>query len=71
MSTKEIVSDLWERLPDDVSLQQVAREIEFIAEVRAGFEAWLAAGVKTPILVPSSISGGQMKAIEELVHAFD
>jgi alkanesulfonate monooxygenase SsuD/methylene tetrahydromethanopterin reductase-like flavin-dependent oxidoreductase (luciferase family) len=42
-----------------------------VAEVRAGFEAWLAAGVKTPILVPSSISGGQMKAIEELIGAFD
>jgi hypothetical protein len=42
-----------------------------VAEVREGFEAWLAAGVKTPILVPSSISGGQMKAIEELMRAFD
>ena len=42
-----------------------------VAEVREGFEAWLAAGVKTPILVPSSISGGQMKAIEELMGAFD
>ena len=42
-----------------------------VAEVREGFDAWLAAGVKTPILVPSSISGGQMKAIEELVRAFD
>ncbi len=40
-------------------------------EVRDGFEAWLAAGVKTPILVPSSTSGGQMKALEELVAAFD
>lgn len=39
--------------------------------VRAGFEAWLAAGVKTPILVPSSASGGQMKAIEELLKAFE
>jgi len=42
-----------------------------VAEVREGFEAWLAAGVKTPILVPSSTSGGQLKAIEELVRAFD
>jgi hypothetical protein len=33
-------------------------------------EAWYAAGVKTPILVPSSTSGGQMKAIEELLTAF-
>ncbi|MBI2964496.1 MAG: LLM class flavin-dependent oxidoreductase [Deltaproteobacteria bacterium] len=40
------------------------------AEVREGFEAWVAAGVKTPILVPSSTSGGQMKAIEELLAAF-
>ena len=40
------------------------------SEVREGFEAWLAAGVKTPILVPSSTSGGQMKAIDELMRAF-
>jgi alkanesulfonate monooxygenase SsuD/methylene tetrahydromethanopterin reductase-like flavin-dependent oxidoreductase (luciferase family) len=39
--------------------------------VREGFEAWLAVGVKTPILVPSSISGGQVKAIEELMRAFE
>jgi len=41
-----------------------------VKEVRDGVEAWYAAGVKTPILVPSSTSGGQMKAIEELVAAF-
>jgi alkanesulfonate monooxygenase SsuD/methylene tetrahydromethanopterin reductase-like flavin-dependent oxidoreductase (luciferase family) len=40
------------------------------SEVRDGFDAWLAAGVKTPILVPSSTSGGQLKAIEELMRAF-
>jgi alkanesulfonate monooxygenase SsuD/methylene tetrahydromethanopterin reductase-like flavin-dependent oxidoreductase (luciferase family) len=40
------------------------------SEVREGFEAWLAAGVKTPILVPSSTSGGQMKAIDEMMRAF-
>ena len=40
------------------------------AEVREGFEAWVDAGVKTPILVPSSTAGGQMKAIEELLAAF-
>jgi alkanesulfonate monooxygenase SsuD/methylene tetrahydromethanopterin reductase-like flavin-dependent oxidoreductase (luciferase family) len=48
----------------DVTLFGSARE------VREGFEAWLAAGVKTPILVPSSTSGGQIKAIEELLAAF-
>lgn len=41
------------------------------AEVREGVEAWYDAGVKTPILVPSSTEGGQMRAIEELMAAFD
>ncbi len=36
------------------------------AEVRAGLEAWYDAGLRTPILVPSSAAGGQMKAFEEL-----
>ncbi len=39
-------------------------------EVRKGYEAWLAAGGRTPILVPSSASGGQMKAFEEMFAAF-
>ena len=36
MSTKQIVQDLLQKLPDDVSLHQVAREIEFVAAVRQG-----------------------------------
>ena len=39
-------------------------------EVRDGVEAWFDAGVPNPILVPSSTSGGQMKAIEEMFAAF-
>ena len=35
------------------------------AEVREGIEAWFDAGVKTPIIVPSSTGGGQMQAFEE------
>jgi hypothetical protein len=38
--------------------------------VLEGLEEWFAAGVKTPILVPSSTSGGQVKALEELFTAF-
>lgn len=38
--------------------------------IRNGVEAWFAAGVKTPILVPSSTSGGQFKAVEELFAVF-
>jgi hypothetical protein len=40
MSTKEIVAGLLERLPEDVSLHEFARGIEFIAAVREGFESY-------------------------------
>ena len=40
------------------------------AKVREGVEAWRAAGVHTPILVPSSAAGNQMKALEEVFAAF-
>ena len=39
-------------------------------KVRAGVEAWFDSGVKTPILVPSSAEGNQMKAFEEVFAAF-
>ncbi|MCP5026167.1 MAG: LLM class flavin-dependent oxidoreductase [Actinomycetia bacterium] len=41
-----------------------------VEEVREGVEAWFDAGVTTPILVPSSTSGGQLKALDELFAAF-
>jgi alkanesulfonate monooxygenase SsuD/methylene tetrahydromethanopterin reductase-like flavin-dependent oxidoreductase (luciferase family) len=56
-----LMSDRWLR---DVTLFGSA------AEVRDGMEAWRAAGVRTPILVPSSTRGGQMVAFEELIAAF-
>ena len=40
------------------------------SQVRDGVEAWFDAGIKTPILVPSSANGGQMKAFEELLAIF-
>lgn len=40
------------------------------AKVREGVEAWRAAGVHTPILVPSSAAGNQMKAVEEVFATF-
>ncbi|PFG74913.1 LLM class flavin-dependent oxidoreductase [Tepidiforma thermophila] len=39
-------------------------------QVFEGLEQWYAAGVKTPIVVPSSTKGGQVKAFEELFAAF-
>ena len=41
-----------------------------VGQVRDGVEAWFDAGVNAPILVPSSASGGQAKAFEELFDAF-
>jgi len=40
------------------------------SQVREGFEAWLDAGVRTPILVPSSAAGNQLQAIEEMMACF-
>ena len=40
------------------------------AKVREGVAAWQAAGVRTPVLVPSSTSGGQLKALEEIFATF-
>jgi alkanesulfonate monooxygenase SsuD/methylene tetrahydromethanopterin reductase-like flavin-dependent oxidoreductase (luciferase family) len=56
-----LMSDRW---LSDVTLYGSA------AEVREGVEAWFEAGVSTPILVPSSTSGGPLKALEELFSAF-
>jgi len=40
------------------------------ARVLEGLEAWYDAGLRTPILVPSSVAGNQMKAFEELFALF-
>lgn len=42
-----------------------------VKDVREGLEAWYEAGVKTPILVPSSTKGGQFEALQEIFTAFD
>ena len=41
-----------------------------VARIRDGIEAWFDAGVTTPIVVPSSTSGGQARAFTELFDAF-
>jgi alkanesulfonate monooxygenase SsuD/methylene tetrahydromethanopterin reductase-like flavin-dependent oxidoreductase (luciferase family) len=41
------------------------------ARVRDGVAGWIAAGVRTPILVPSSTRGGQMEAMREIFDAFE
>lgn len=36
MTTKQIVQELLEKLPENVSLHEIAQEIEFVAAVRQG-----------------------------------
>lgn len=36
MTNKEIVQDLLQRIPDDTSLEDIARELQFIAAIRQG-----------------------------------
>jgi alkanesulfonate monooxygenase SsuD/methylene tetrahydromethanopterin reductase-like flavin-dependent oxidoreductase (luciferase family) len=61
-----------ERIPELLSDRWLADTTLFgsVSEVRDGVDAWLESGVRTPILVPSSAAGGQMKAFEEFFAAF-
>lgn len=56
-----LMTDKW---LSDVTLYGTA------TQVRDGIEAWFDAGIKSPIIVPSSAAGGQMKAYEELFAAY-
>ncbi|HZU90617.1 MAG TPA: LLM class flavin-dependent oxidoreductase [Stellaceae bacterium] len=40
------------------------------AKIRDGVAAWRAAGITTPILVPNSLNGNQVTALQELFAAF-
>jgi alkanesulfonate monooxygenase SsuD/methylene tetrahydromethanopterin reductase-like flavin-dependent oxidoreductase (luciferase family) len=62
--TDRIPALLGDRWLDDTTL------FGTVSQVREGVEAWVAAGVRTPILVPSSTVGNQMTAFEELFAAF-
>ena len=53
MRTKQIVQDLLDKLPGDVSLHDVAQEIEFVAAVRQGL---------------AEIDRGERIPIEEIEH---
>ncbi|MEQ8859623.1 MAG: LLM class flavin-dependent oxidoreductase [Pseudomonadales bacterium] len=41
------------------------------SRVREGIEAWFDAGIRTPIIVPSSAQGNQLNAIEEFFALWD
>ena len=48
MNNKQIVEDLLRRIPEEVSLEEIAREIEFVAAVRQGL-AELDRGERIPL----------------------
>lgn len=58
----EALSDQW---LDDTTLAGPP------SRIREELARWYEAGVKTPILVPSSANGGQLQAFEELFAVFD
>jgi alkanesulfonate monooxygenase SsuD/methylene tetrahydromethanopterin reductase-like flavin-dependent oxidoreductase (luciferase family) len=58
----DLMSDRW---LEDVTLFGSA------GRVRAGMEAWQAAGVKTLIVVPSSTRGNQLQALRDIFALFD
>ena len=55
------------RVPECLSDRWLADTTLFgsASQVREGIEAWYDAGIKTPIIVPSSTGGGQFRAFEE------
>lgn len=68
MAAKEI-----DRIPDCLSDRWLADTTLFgtASDVREGIEAWYDAGIKTPIIVPSSVRGGQFGAFAEFFAIWD
>ena len=68
-----IVEKDYDRVPECLSDRWLADTTLFgtAQEVREGIEAWFDAGIKTPIIVPSSASGGQIQALEEFFALWD
>lgn len=62
-----------DRVPECLSDRWLADTTLFgtSSEVREGIEAWFDAGIKTPIVVPSAVKGGQMQAIQEFFDLWD
>ena len=60
----------FDKVPDCLSDRWLSDTTLFgtSTEVRDGIEAWFDSGIKTPIIVPSSATGGQMQAIDEFLE---
>ena len=62
-----------DRVPECLSDAWLAETTLFgsQSEVREGIEAWFDSGIKTPIIVPSAVSGGQLQAIQDFFDLWD
>ncbi len=62
-----------DRVPECLSDNWLADTTLFgsASKVREGIEAWFDAGIKTPIIVPSAVSGGQMQALQDFFDLWD
>ncbi len=69
---RAIAEDRREDLPNCMSDAWLADVSLFgpAARVRDELEKWYAAGVRTPIVVPSSAAGNQMRALQEVFDTF-
>lgn len=63
----------FDRVPECLSDRWLADTTLFgpAAKVREGIEAWFDAGIRTPIIVPSSAQGNQLDAIAECFALWD
>jgi alkanesulfonate monooxygenase SsuD/methylene tetrahydromethanopterin reductase-like flavin-dependent oxidoreductase (luciferase family) len=61
-----------EKIPHFLTDRWLAETTMFgtASQVRDQVDAWYDAGVKTPILVPSSAAGNQLKAVQEVFEAY-
>ena len=68
-----IANEDFDRVPECLSERWLADTTQFgnASEVREGIEAWFDAGIKTPIVVPSAVSGGQMQALQDFFDIWD
>lgn len=68
-----IANENFDRVPECLSERWLADTTLFgnASEVREGIEAWFDAGIKTPIIVPSAVSGGQMQALQDFFDIWD
>jgi len=70
---KAIAEGAPERIPECLSDKWLADTTLFgpPAKILEGLEAWYDAGIRTPILVPSSAAGNQLTAFQEMFDLFD